>query len=69
MSRPNPPGHLAPPCGSASPPTGRSPARGPSAQLILDAVVASYIHEISERHAPACTPGRGRQSAGDGQLE
>ena len=24
--------------------------RRPSAQLILDAVVASYIHDISERH-------------------
>jgi len=29
---------------------GLRPARRPSAQLISDGVVASYIHQISERH-------------------
>lgn len=30
----------------------RTPARRPSAQRIADAVTASYIHEISQRHRP-----------------
>ena len=41
-------------------------AHGPSAQLILDGVVASYIHDISERHAPAPVTGR-RMPPRDGE--
>ena len=33
----------------------------PSAQLILDGVIASYIHQISQRHPQ-------RQAAGDGRA-
>jgi len=30
----------------------RGPARRPSAQRITDAVTASYLHDISQRHRP-----------------
>jgi hypothetical protein len=37
----------------ASPPS--SSEYGPSVQLTTDAIIASYIHEISDRHRPADT--------------
>jgi hypothetical protein len=48
----------APAAGSSHPVSVDSSARPLSAQLILDAVVAGYIHDISERHPR-------RPSAGD----
>jgi hypothetical protein len=41
-------------------------ARRPSAQLVADAVVTAYIHEISERHRPVeepAEPAAGRSSS------
>lgn len=35
----------------ASPPS--SSEHAPSVQLTTDAIIASYIHEISDRHRPA----------------
>ncbi len=52
--------------GGGSPRSEWSRAHGPSAQLILDGVVASYIHDISARHAPAPVTGR-RMPPPDGQ--
>ena len=40
-------------------------SRTPSLQLITDAVVAEYIHEISERHSVS-EPERGRPEAESG---
>ncbi len=37
---------------------------GPSIELSTSAVVAAYIHEISERHRPADEPGEERTPRG-----
>ena len=46
INRPTPYRHAANVNGSAT----RDSSDRPSAQLILDGVIASYIHDISERH-------------------
>ena len=66
MSRPTP-APSGPSAERRSPRTER-PARGPSAELIMDGVVASYIHAISERHTPAPAAGRHTLPAGGEQL-
>jgi hypothetical protein len=44
-----------------SPHAASRPERRPSARLISDAVVAGYIHDISQRHRDAARPGTQRR--------
>jgi hypothetical protein len=52
--------------GGVTPRRERVRTPGPSAQLILEGVVASYIHDISERHTAASGVGR-RLAPADGE--
>ena len=59
-NRPRPHTTAARPTGRRSLRTERRPGARASAQLISDAVIASYIHDISQRHSDgASSPGRG----------
>jgi len=59
-NRPRPHTTTAQPTGRRSLRTERRPGARASAQLITDAVIASYIHDISQRHSSAASqPGRG----------
>jgi hypothetical protein len=60
MTTPTPtPPHPQPATRGARRPTHRERRfnRGPSVQLVSEAIVASYIHDISERHRDARAPG------------
>jgi hypothetical protein len=46
-----------------SPHADLEPRRRPSTRLISEAVVASYIHDISQRHRPRASEARSRRPA------
>jgi len=49
--------------GRRSPHAPRTSGSRPSVRLISDAVVAGYIHDISQRHRPRASEARSRRPA------